>query len=303
MATYYQQQGGYLFYRDSATEATAALNVAIADYNATHYAVVDAAKSLFNLRKQVGEILVPHAAEFVDQIHDAPTEIRDVFTKFAHEFSAFSNVGHVVSKQIEQASFNNGRGEFVVAGASSVLGAGVALGGPPAAIAIATTFGTASTGAAISSLYGLALTNATMAWLGGGAIAAGGGGMAAGTAQLALAAPVGLGVAGAGITLSAGYHLYKNFKVARTARTRIESLAESKRLLDIARHQISEMLAATTSHASGLRILLTQFKEQVLPSISFRDWTGTQQAAVQSLTTHVQSLTWLLGWTLEKHDA
>ena len=42
----------------------------------------------------------------------------------------------------------------------------------------------ASTGTAISSLAGVAATNATLAWLGGGALAAGGGGMAVGAAVL-----------------------------------------------------------------------------------------------------------------------
>ncbi len=44
--------------------------------------------------------------------------------------------------------------------------------------------GTASTGAAISGLSGAAATNATLAWLGGGSLAAGGGGMALGTVVL-----------------------------------------------------------------------------------------------------------------------
>ena len=51
---------------------------------------------------------------------------------------------------------------------------------------IATTFGVASTGTAISTLSGAAATNAALAWLGGGALAAGGGGMAAGEAFLTL---------------------------------------------------------------------------------------------------------------------
>jgi len=42
----------------------------------------------------------------------------------------------------------------------------------------------ASTGTAISTLGGAAATNATLAWLGGGSLAAGGGGMALGTAVL-----------------------------------------------------------------------------------------------------------------------
>ncbi len=42
--------------------------------------------------------------------------------------------------------------------------------GPAAAMAIATTFGTASTGTAIAdTLFGAAATNAALAWLGGGA--------------------------------------------------------------------------------------------------------------------------------------
>lgn len=45
-------------------------------------------------------------------------------------------------------------------------------------------FGTASTGTAISGLSGAAAWNATLAWLGGGSLAAGGGGMALGTLVL-----------------------------------------------------------------------------------------------------------------------
>ena len=61
-------------------------------------------------------------------------------------------------------------------------------GGGAGAISGAVSFGavgafaTASTGTAISTLSGAAATNATLAWLGGGSIAAGGGGVAAGTA-------------------------------------------------------------------------------------------------------------------------
>lgn len=45
-------------------------------------------------------------------------------------------------------------------------------------------FGAASTGTAISALSGAAATNATLAWLGGGSLAAGGGGIALGSAVL-----------------------------------------------------------------------------------------------------------------------
>jgi len=51
---------------------------------------------------------------------------------------------------------------------------------PTAAMWVATTFGTASTGTAISALSGAAAESAALAWLGGGTLAAGGGGMTAG---------------------------------------------------------------------------------------------------------------------------
>lgn len=64
------------------------------------------------------------------------------------------------------------------AGAAAVLGTPALVTGTVGALA------TASTGTAISSLSGVAASNATLAWLGGGSLAAGGGGVAAGAAAL-----------------------------------------------------------------------------------------------------------------------
>ena len=65
------------------------------------------------------------------------------------------------------------------------VGAGAAgVGAAAGAYAAVGAFGTASTGAAISGLSGIAARNATLAWLGGGSLTSGGGGMAAGMASL-----------------------------------------------------------------------------------------------------------------------
>ena len=66
----------------------------------------------------------------------------------------------------------------------AVKSATAATAGYSGAIGIATSIGAASTGTAISSLSGAAAWNATLAWFGGGAIAAGGGGMAVGAIVL-----------------------------------------------------------------------------------------------------------------------
>lgn len=65
-------------------------------------------------------------------------------------------------------------------GTGAASGAALAFGAYNGTMLLAT----ASTGTAISTLSGAAATNATLAWLGGGSIAAGGGGVAAGTMVL-----------------------------------------------------------------------------------------------------------------------
>lgn len=71
-----------------------------------------------------------------------------------------------------------------VVGGFGALGAAATAQG--AALWGVSTFAAASTGTAISTLTGAAATNATLAWLGGGSLAAGGGGMAAGAVVLNL---------------------------------------------------------------------------------------------------------------------
>ncbi len=67
-------------------------------------------------------------------------------------------------------------------GVLSAAGAGA--GASALATGLVSSFATASTGTAISGLSGAAAQSATLAWLGGGSLAAGGGGMFVGTAML-----------------------------------------------------------------------------------------------------------------------
>lgn len=75
------------------------------------------------------------------------------------------------------------KSSFVSVGSGVLLGWGV--------YGSVMAFGTASTGTAIGGLSGIAATNATLAWLGGGSLAVGGGGIALGTTILGciIAAP------------------------------------------------------------------------------------------------------------------
>ena len=83
-----------------------------------------------------------------------------------------------------------------IGGAAAGTAGGFAAAGSTTSAVIA--LGTASTGTAISALSGAAATNATLAALGGGAVAYGGGGMALGTAVLG-GATLGVGLLVGGI--------------------------------------------------------------------------------------------------------
>ena len=132
----------------------------------------------------------------------------------------------------------------VVGGGTTALGSGALVG--MASYGGATMFATASTGTAISSLGGVAATNATMAWFGGGSLAAGGLGMAGGAVVLGgiVAAPV---LAVGGIVLAA--HAKKELAAARAQRAKASKAA-------------GEMQGAT-SIVKGIRRVAKQFQEVI----------------------------------------
>lgn len=91
---------------------------------------------------------------------------------------------------------------------TGVAAAVMCTGVPSLVTGAVSTFAAASTGTAISSLSGAAATNATLAWLGGGSIATGGGGVAAGAAVLSAttwAVTGGVALAAAGLIASTHY--------------------------------------------------------------------------------------------------
>jgi hypothetical protein len=92
----------------------------------------------------------------------------------------------VSPQQIEEYKMETLEAKRFAAGGFKAVGAAyaAAYAAGQGTLAFVGLFGTASTGAAIGGLSGAAAWNATLAWLGGGSLAAGGGGMALGTLVL-----------------------------------------------------------------------------------------------------------------------
>ncbi|KXT77031.1 hypothetical protein [Streptococcus sp. DD12] len=152
-------------------------------------------------------------------MYETLTSIQELFDKIRHvpshqwlHYEALKEKKLTWKAQTEKIEkfYRNAVYKHVGTGVGGVgLGVGLVTMGPTVAMGTATTFGVASTGTAISTLSGAAASNAALAWLGGGTLATGGGGMVAGQALLALAGPVGWTIAGSTIAAS-GLLLWKN---------------------------------------------------------------------------------------------
>ena len=171
----------------------------------------DTAMELYQTRKSAA-LAIDRIEKYINSLANTPKEFIKEISEVKVSIKEFNEAVRIE----KQNNSDNIKGATIATG-GTVAGGLIASLGPTAAMAIATTFGTASTGTAIASLSGAAATNAALAWLGGGTLVAGGGGMAAGNAFLALAGPVGWSIAGA-LALGGGiFAAYKNKKAAEEA--------------------------------------------------------------------------------------
>jgi hypothetical protein len=119
---------------------------------------------------------------------------------------------------------------------------GVASAASQGTLGLIGLFGTASTGTAISGLSGVAAWNATLAWLGGGSLAAGGGGMALGTVVLG-GITVGLALMIGGFVLGGEGKktLTKAIEYAKEVDNKIAQLDKSKGFLGQVQRRIKDL--------------------------------------------------------------
>ena len=113
---------------------------------------------LFEKRQRVVSEVIEPVEEYVNELANTPKEFDKTVRAFRVEINRFDSI---VQRIQTEAATSEKIGGVGMAGAAA--GAGLAALGPTAAMAIATTFGTASTGTAISALSGAAATNAALA--------------------------------------------------------------------------------------------------------------------------------------------
>lgn len=140
------------------------------------------------VRKQCGFSLQNLGEEKVFVLNNGIREFLKNFKKIKNvDFSEAKGIMELNKLRVDQKEFEElgAMSKFslslVEGGVTGIAGGALAAFG---AYSAATTFATASTGTAIATLSGAAASNATLAFFGGGSLAAGGLGIAGGTAVL-----------------------------------------------------------------------------------------------------------------------
>jgi len=270
-----------------------ALKTSAISYNEVVEEVQTYTLQLHELRSSTGRKLIQEVEDYVNTLANTPKSFHKAIDTYKSEYVSFDATVQEMSRKLDDAGFEFGTST----GAGALAGAGVAAFAPTAAIAFATTFGTASTGAAIATLNGAAAANAALAWLGGGALAAGGGGMAAGNSLLALAGPLGWSIGGIAL-VGSGYMMNKKcLEGANEAIAARKDIETSSASLQVTREKINKHTELTQEHIDGVQNLLNTLKSEA--KNDYREFSDDQKLQAGALINHITALSGLLNTNID----
>lgn len=247
-----------MLYTKAKKEALSIYEHAVEKYNNTYQTMQETGSRLYSLRQDSVK-LIQEIELLLNSIANKPKEFEKTISDIQAEQKKFRDAEEYAAEAMKAAVKS---GISVAAGVAG--GAAVASMAPSAAMWVATTFGTASTGTAISTLSGAAATKAALAWLGGGALSAGGAGVAGGQALLALAGPIGWGITGITTAASVVALGHKNKKIAD------EAIAEAKKIT-IAGAEVNESSAKIQHLIDETVMLMDDLRDMSRANTLLRD--------------------------------
>lgn len=265
-------------------EAVEKLKKEVSNYEKAQKNVQQSALNLHNCRTSAIGV-IENVENYINTLRNTPKAFEKEFEGIHFNTASFKTLSEIEYDEKLMIKIAGG-------GTTAGVAAGVATAAfaPTAAMAIATTFGTASTGAAISGLSGAAATNAALAWLGGGALAAGGGGMAAGNALLALAGPIGWGIGAASLVAGGVFASKKNKEAAIKADSERLKIVKERRKIDAIQYEIVELTTTTKKLMNGLFVALNEFTRDAHGITSFNDYTPDQRQQLIAIINNTSSL-------------
>lgn len=273
--------------KEKKNKLSSELENSIAAYNVAFERMKDYGTRLF-IERQRAVDLIDLVEKLINSIANHPKSFDAAISEISMHREKFVGVCEFAQEELDAA-----KKSAMSAGGGIAAGAAVASLAPSAAMWIATTFGTASTGTAISTLSGAAATNAALAWLGGGALAAGGGGIAAGNAFLALAGPIGWSIAGATLLTSVVLFTRKKMKNNKAIKEEVEKVKMNTEAINESAAQIEVLYRQTNT----LREQLGDIYEECLIAYGkgFDDVEKDCQMRLGTLVNNTKSLSVTLG--------
>lgn len=277
-----------MFHSGEKKAALRAAEEASERYKSVYAETIGHTEDLHNKKVEAVAIL-KNVDDYIHTLSNKPDDLKKEISDINLQRQAFEHEVDqlkIESKEAEKLSTST-------AGAGVMAGAGVAAFGPTAAMAVATTFGTASTGTAIATLSGAAATNAALAWLGGGALAVGGGGMAAGEAFLALAGPVGWVIGGGALIGSGMFANHKNKKIAEEAEAQTRTIKAGTEKLQEMDKEICAQEDAITGLNRGTAKILQEM--EAVPCRNYSEFSQSEKDNLRILVNSANALSVKIG--------
>lgn len=269
------------------TELDRMLESSITEYNNAYTLMSDKGVQLLMERKRAADT-ISLVEILMNSIANRPKSFDKEFDEIRKNRKDFITACEFGERELQAA-----RDAASGAGAGLAAGASVAFMAPSAAMWVATTFGTASTGTAISTLTGAAAQNAALAWLGGGALSAGGGGMAAGNALLALSGPIGWSIAGATLLTSIMLFAKKRTKLNKKKNEEIESVKRNTEQVKEVDAELKELLDETIAIRDGVNDSFTS--GLAMYGKDYTSFSDEQKRSLGALVNNTKALSALLG--------
>jgi hypothetical protein len=137
-----------MFNGDLKKEALKKLNASVNSYKDWTSSTQAKSAELFALRKQSSEEIISSVENYINKLANTPKEFDKSFSEYKAEFRVFTDLLVQLTNKSDAVDFEFG----TTATAGVLAGVGTAAFAPTAAMAIATTFGTASSGADLAPI-------------------------------------------------------------------------------------------------------------------------------------------------------
>ena len=276
---------------DKLTELDRMLESSITEYNDAYTLMNDKGVQLFMERNRSTDVLTL-VETLVNSIANRPKSFEKEFEEIRLNRDTFRSACEFGERELQAA-----RDAASGAGAGLAAGASVAFMAPSAAMWVATTFGTASTGTAISTLSGIAAQKAALAWLGGGALTTGGHGIAGGSALLAMSGPIGWSIAGATLLTSILLFTKKRTNLNKQKNEEIESVKRNTEKVKEVDAELKELLGETITLREGVNDSFTGSLDMF--GKEYSTFSDDQKRKLGTLVNNTKALSALLGKVIE----